>query len=218
MPTITIDNSPKAIHRLAARLAPHVGLPPDAEPHLVQQAILKLAKNAREAEARARLRTPSERAEVRARLRTYREKLGVATDDEVLPAVEKLVADAPRVEKELAEMQAQAAARASLSGTAERERLFKQGFAEGKITPAIAAVMGAWEPSSIRAFLAAAPRVIPRAVNQPKLGDAKVRRGGEPTLTHDGKKWAELNPSERQALKKSDIDHYNAMRREVGLE
>jgi hypothetical protein len=99
----------------------------------------------------------------------------------------------------------------------ERDALLAEGKKAGKITPALATLYAKESPEKLRAFLAAAP-VIPALVQEQKRqepGSAAVSatRGGRITDPL-GRKFEDLKPGERKALKASDPDLYSTMRQD----
>jgi capsid assembly protease len=160
---------------------------------------------AKEAEAKAKA--------TEARLEAIETKVG-AKGDALMGAIDGLLAAKTELDKATAKLAEQAEAAEKL----ERSALEKQGTADGKLTPALITHYAGKPLAELKGFLDVAPVVVPRAVTQPKAAGAGKSAGKEQpaqTLTHEGKTWAELTPSARAALKKSDPDAYNAMRSEA---
>lgn len=91
--------------------------------------------------------------------------------------------------------------------------LIKRGKEEGKLTPATASYFESRPAGELEAFLAVAPRVIPGDVKQPKTESVSASPGADGIMrTADGKAYEDLKPAARVALKKSDLELYNAIR------
>lgn len=93
----------------------------------------------------------------------------------------------------------------------EVDDLIKQGQAEGKLTPALAEVFKGYTAEQLKAYLAAAPRLVPAQAHQP--APAGSSGGTQPAaVTADGRKYEDLRPAEAAALAKSDPALFKALR------
>lgn len=85
------------------------------------------------------------------------------------------------------------------------EELIARGRAAGKITPAMSDWCATLTLEQLRGFIAVAPAH--HALTTRYLEPAHAAT----TLTHDGKSWGELSPSEKHALYEDNHDLYVAM-------
>lgn len=107
----------------------------------------------------------------------------------------------------VAELEAEVAKAAADAEKRERADLIAKGRSSKKLAPSLLKWAEECPLDSLRAFLDAAP-AIPQLADAPEVEPAHAAT----TLTHDGKSWGELSPSEKHALYEDNHDLYVAMR------
>lgn len=97
----------------------------------------------------------------------------------------------------------------------EREALIAADAADPKgrkLTPAVAKLYAGKPVSELKAYLEAASPAIAPATQQQRVTQEESGNG-EP-LKHNGKTWSEMKPIEKHQLHDSDLDAYNALKRD----
>lgn len=105
------------------------------------------------------------------------------------------------------ELEAEVAKAAEAAEARDRADLIEKGRAAKKLAPSLLDWAKACPLDALRSFLENAPAI-------PQLAAAPASEPGHTaaTLTHDGKSWGELSPSEKHALYEANHDLYVAMR------
>jgi ClpP class serine protease len=205
-------------------LAQTLGLAEASSDEAFEAGIVALADRVRTAEAAAKVETDkaaTAQKEAEARVKTAEGRLeeleaeiGVKGEG-LLGAVKGLLA----TKKAHEELVAKKAEDDKAAEQEKRAAVIKRGIDEGKLTPATVETLKSLTLADLEAFVNQAPRAVPAAINQPKTpgsgSSSSSTAKTEPTMEWNGKKWGDLKPSERAALKKADIELYNAMRSEA---
>lgn len=203
-------------------IAQALGMSESATDEAFEAGVVALADRAKTAETGLKATTDKASADVATakgetkvaqdRLAAIEAKIG-ATGDALMGALDGLLASKAELDKANAKLAEQAVA----SEKIERDALVKQGEADGKLTPALTAFYADKPLAELKGFIAVAPVVVPRPVAQPKTAGAAGAKTGkaELTLTHEGKTYTELKPSERAALKRSNRELFDAMHAEA---
>lgn len=104
------------------------------------------------------------------------------------------------------ELEAQVAEQAKAAEKAERSGLIAKARADKKLAPTLLGWAESCELDSLKAFLAAAPVI-------PQLAEVHDEaRASDAAITHNGKSWAQMTPSEKHDLYHANRDLYVAMR------